>query len=86
MDTQQQEPLYISEPTARSLWQEYRLYPDRLELRFWLFLKILTIPVKKIVDLIKVALSRTLNIRDYENKQIKTIPSIQSIALYQISL
>jgi hypothetical protein len=26
-------------------------YIDRLELRFWLFLKILTIPIEKIVDL-----------------------------------
>lgn len=25
-------PLYVSKPTAKSLWQEYRLYPDRLEL------------------------------------------------------
>ena len=26
------QPIYVSRPTARSLWQEYRLYPDRLEL------------------------------------------------------
>jgi hypothetical protein len=44
------DPLYISKPSARSLWQEYRIYHDRLELRFWLFLKILNIPASKIID------------------------------------
>lgn len=26
------EPLYVSKPSAKSLWREYRLYSDRLEL------------------------------------------------------
>lgn len=26
------EPLYVSKPGARSLWREYRLYADRIEL------------------------------------------------------
>ena len=51
MNTRLQKPLYISGPTARSLWQEYRVYPDRLELRFRIFLKTLIIPVEKIVQL-----------------------------------
>lgn len=25
-------PLYVSQPTAKSIWQEYRLYADRLEI------------------------------------------------------
>ena len=31
------DPLYTSEPCARSLWQTYRIYPDRLELDLHLF-------------------------------------------------
>ncbi|MBL8861029.1 MAG: hypothetical protein JNK02_03375 [Planctomycetes bacterium] len=27
-----EEPLHRSKPTAKSLWQEYRLFPDRIEL------------------------------------------------------
>ena len=27
-----EEPLYRSKPTAKSLWREYRLFPDRIEL------------------------------------------------------
>jgi hypothetical protein len=27
-----EEPIYRSKPTAKSLWREYRLYPDRIEL------------------------------------------------------
>ena len=49
MSTNCKKAIYISKPTARSLWQEYRIYEDRLELRFWLFLKVLNIPAKKIV-------------------------------------
>lgn len=48
-------PLYISRPSPRSLWQEYRIYEDCLELRFWLFLKKLTIPLNQIVTLKIVA-------------------------------
>lgn len=43
-------PIYISKPSASSLWQEYRVYPDRLELKFWIFLTTLKIPAEKIVD------------------------------------
>ncbi len=51
MSSIRKDPLYISRPSAKSLWQEYRIYDDRLELRFWLFLKRLTIPANKIVNL-----------------------------------
>ncbi len=43
-------PDYISKSSARSLWQEYRVYPDRLELQFRVFLTTLKIPAEKIVD------------------------------------
>jgi hypothetical protein len=29
-------PLYVSRRSARNFWQTYRIYPDRIELRFWL--------------------------------------------------
>jgi hypothetical protein len=32
MKERREEPLYVSKPTFKSLWQEYRLYPDRIEL------------------------------------------------------
>ena len=51
MDPRSGVPLYVSKPTARSLWQVYRVYPDRLELKFWLFLKTLKVPAAKIVDI-----------------------------------
>lgn len=32
MTTAGERPLFVSKPTVKSLWQEYRLYADRLEL------------------------------------------------------
>ena len=32
MNTPHETPLYASKPTGKSLWREYRVYPDRLEL------------------------------------------------------
>jgi predicted GNAT family N-acyltransferase len=51
MNANQHRPLFVSKASARSLWQEYRMYPDRLELKFWIFLTTLKIPAEKIVDL-----------------------------------
>jgi hypothetical protein len=39
-------PIYTSPSTAKSLWQEYRIYPDRLELDT--HLGVLTIPFDQI--------------------------------------
>ena len=44
-----EQPLYVSKPTARSLWQEYRLYPDRLELDMHVWGPI-TVPLEDIAD------------------------------------
>jgi hypothetical protein len=38
-----QEPIYISEPWARSLWNRYLIYEDRIELKSWLLFKNLSI-------------------------------------------
>ncbi len=29
-------PLYVSRRSARNFWQSYRIFPDHIELRFWL--------------------------------------------------
>ena len=58
-------PEYISKASARSLWQEYQVYPDRLELQFWIFLKTVKIPAEKIVD-VKVV-SPILKNREKQN-------------------
>ena len=40
--------LYKSKRTTRSLWQEYRVYPDRLELQSWFLLHTLVVPANEI--------------------------------------
>jgi len=41
-------PLYKSKRTAKSLWQEYRIYRDRLELQSWLLFHTVVVPVNEI--------------------------------------
>jgi hypothetical protein len=36
-------PLHVSKRAAKSLWQQYRVYSDRLELQSWLLLRTLVI-------------------------------------------
>ena len=42
------EPLYTSKRTAKSLWQEYRIYPDRIELQSWILLHTIVVPANEI--------------------------------------
>jgi hypothetical protein len=37
-------PLYISKRMARNLWQEYRIYHDRLELQAWVLFHTVVLP------------------------------------------
>jgi len=37
-------PLYISKRTVKSLGQEYRIYPNRLELQAWVLLHTMVVP------------------------------------------
>lgn len=46
-----QKPIYVSPRSFRSLWQEYRIYPDRLELECWIALHKLVIPATEIVEI-----------------------------------
>lgn len=42
-------PIYISKRTAKSLGQEYRIYPDRLELQSWFLFHTFVIPAGDIL-------------------------------------
>ncbi|MDR3460596.1 MAG: hypothetical protein P4N60_24465 [Verrucomicrobiae bacterium] len=41
--------LYASKRNAKSLWQQYRIYPDRLELQSWLLLHTLVVRADEIM-------------------------------------
>ena len=41
-------PIYISKRTAKSLWQEYRIYRDRLELQSWFLFHTIVLPANEI--------------------------------------
>jgi hypothetical protein len=41
-------PIYTSKRTGRSLWQEYRIYRDRLELQSWFLLHSIVVPANEI--------------------------------------
>jgi hypothetical protein len=43
--------VYISKRTAKSLWQEYRIYRDRVELQCWIALHTLVIPTGEILKI-----------------------------------
>ena len=44
-------PIYISKRTGRGLWQEYRIYRDRLELQSWCLFHTLIIPAGEILKI-----------------------------------
>lgn len=41
-------PLYASKRTVRSLWQQYRIYRDRIELQSWILLHTVVLPIDEI--------------------------------------
>lgn len=41
-------PIYVSKRTAKSLWQEYRIYRDRLELQSWFLFHTIVVPANEI--------------------------------------
>ena len=44
-------PIYVSEKSAKNLWQAYRVFPDRIELRCWIIPKTFVIRAEDIVDI-----------------------------------
>jgi len=43
-------PLYVSPSSGKSLWQEYRVFSDRIELGAWIVMRTLVIPAGDIVS------------------------------------
>lgn len=77
-------PLYVSEPTAKSLWQEYRLYADRIELDSHLFGTV-TVPLD---DVKNVALRPKIVIfdvfrGDYGLAELMRSPKLDTADLHQ---
>ena len=46
-----EQPIHVSRRTAASLWQEYRIFPDRLELQSWVLFHTVVIPASEILDI-----------------------------------
>ena len=44
-------PIYVSKRSAKNFWQDYRVFPDRIELRCWIVLKTFVIRAEDIVDI-----------------------------------
>ncbi len=43
-------PIYTSKRTGKSLWQEYRIFSDRLELQCWCLFHTLVVPANEMVN------------------------------------
>jgi hypothetical protein len=43
-------PIYVSQRSAKNMWQDFRVFPDRVEIRCWFLLRTLVIPAEDIVD------------------------------------
>ena len=46
-----QTPLYVSKRSFKNLWQQYRIYPDRVELQCWIAFHTLKITLQEIVNI-----------------------------------
>ena len=46
-----EQPVYVSRRTAASLWQEYRIFPDRLELQSRILFHTIVIPAREILTI-----------------------------------
>jgi len=46
-----EQPIYVSRRTGASLWQEYRIFSDRLELQSWILLHTIVIPAREILEI-----------------------------------
>jgi hypothetical protein len=44
-------PLYVSKRSFKNLWQQYRIYLDRIELQCWIAFHTLKIPLHEIADI-----------------------------------
>ena len=44
-------PVLVSRRTPASLWQEYRIFSDRLELQSWILFHTIVIPAREILEI-----------------------------------
>jgi len=44
-------PIYVSEKSIKNLWQSYRVFEDRIELRCWAIFSTFVIPAADILDI-----------------------------------
>jgi len=65
------EPLYVSKRMPRNLWQEYRVYSDRIEIQCRLLFSTFVIPFE---DIEEVSLSQALAIEIFRAKAWKGGP------------
>lgn len=61
-------PIYVSEKSVKSLWQDYRVFPDRVELRCWMLLRKFVIPAE---DLLDVEVRPPFSIRDISREKVR---------------
>ncbi len=43
-------PIYVSERSAKNMWQDYRVYPEGVELRSRLLFKTFVVPAEDIIE------------------------------------
>jgi hypothetical protein len=46
-----EQPVFVSRRTPASLWQQYRIFPDRLELQAWILFHTIVIPAREILTI-----------------------------------
>jgi hypothetical protein len=46
-----EQPVYVSRRAPASLWQEYRIFPDRLELQSWILFHTVVVPAREILEI-----------------------------------
>jgi len=46
-----EQPIHVSRRTSAGLWQEYRIYSDRLELQSWILFHTVVIPAREILEI-----------------------------------
>ena len=61
-------PIYVSEKSVKNFWQDYQVYPDRVELRCWMVLSTFIIPAE---DLLDVDVRPPFSVRDILNTKIQ---------------
>lgn len=61
-------PIYVSEKSAKNFWQDYRVFPDRIELRCWMSLSTFVIPAG---DILKVMVRPAFSFHDIFGGKVK---------------